>query len=92
MADQIDEANDLAQLHLDKSLAQRRQNADWVPHLSGLANPLANADLVAREKLLAKAGLCRGCGEEIGEARLKALPDTTRCIDCAKEIEGQRRD
>jgi len=83
MADQIDEANDLAQRHLDKSLAAHRQNADWVPRLAGLATPLAGADMAA-------AGLCRACGEEIGEARLAALPKTPYCIDCARESEGHR--
>jgi|TARA_R110000744_G_scaffold5271_3_gene18631 hypothetical protein len=90
MADQIDEANDLAQRHLDKSLAAHRQNADWVPRLAGLATPLAGADMAAREKVLAQAGLCRACGEEIGEARLAALPKTPYCIDCARESEGHR--
>jgi len=28
-------------------------------------------------------GTCYECGEPIGEARLAALPYTTRCIDCA---------
>lgn len=30
---------------------------------------------------------CEGCGEEIGEQRLKALPYTTLCIRCATEKE-----
>jgi len=28
---------------------------------------------------------CEECGEEIGEARLNALPYSTLCIDCASE-------
>jgi DnaK suppressor protein len=35
-------------------------------------------------------GLCRRCGEEIGLARLRALPTATLCIDCAKAIEKRR--
>ncbi len=30
---------------------------------------------------------CTSCGEEIPEARLKALPTTSRCVDCASEAE-----
>jgi DnaK suppressor protein len=29
-------------------------------------------------------GLCRECGEEIGIQRLKALPESELCIDCAE--------
>lgn len=35
-------------------------------------------------------GLCGRCGEEIGLARLRALPTATLCIDCAKAIEKRR--
>lgn len=28
-------------------------------------------------------GTCSECGEDIGDARLTALPYTSRCIDCA---------
>src|SRR2546428_1535579 len=31
-------------------------------------------------------GECERCGEEIGAARLKALPTATLCIECAKEM------
>jgi DnaK suppressor protein len=29
-------------------------------------------------------GECESCGEPIGEARLKALPEATQCVDCAR--------
>ena len=32
-------------------------------------------------------GLCTGCEEPIAEARLKALPYATLCIQCAEEAE-----
>lgn len=32
-------------------------------------------------------GYCKTCGNEIGEARLKALPYATSCIDCAEAAE-----
>jgi DnaK suppressor protein len=37
-------------------------------------------------------GLCFECGDEISEARLRALPFAVRCKDCeeAREIAAQR--
>ena len=32
-------------------------------------------------------GSCASCGNDIGEARLKALPTTNRCVECATEAE-----
>src|SRR5688500_6895646 len=34
-------------------------------------------------------GECERCGEEIAEARIKAFPFTTLCIDCKAEIESE---
>ena len=31
-------------------------------------------------------GLCDSCGKDIGEARLAAVPEATRCVDCAKAL------
>jgi RNA polymerase-binding transcription factor DksA len=28
-------------------------------------------------------GICDNCGEDIGEARLAAVPEATRCVNCA---------
>lgn len=36
-------------------------------------------------------GICEGCGEEIGIARLKARPVTTLCIDCKSSQEVEER-
>lgn len=36
-------------------------------------------------------GICEMCGEEISEARLKARPVTTYCIDCKIEQEKGER-
>jgi DnaK suppressor protein len=36
-------------------------------------------------------GVCEGCGEEIGEARLRARPVTTLCIECKTEQERQEK-
>ena len=29
-------------------------------------------------------GACDSCGEDIGEARLRAIPEATRCVNCAE--------
>ncbi|MDX1733523.1 MAG: TraR/DksA C4-type zinc finger protein [Halioglobus sp.] len=29
-------------------------------------------------------GVCESCGEDIGEARLTAVPEATRCMSCAE--------
>ncbi len=36
-------------------------------------------------------GVCELCEEEIGEARLRARPVTTLCIDCKMEQERQEK-
>lgn len=36
-------------------------------------------------------GICEHCEEEIGEARLKARPVTTLCIECKTEQERQEK-
>lgn len=36
-------------------------------------------------------GTCEECGDEISEARLKARPVTTLCIDCKMEAEKKER-
>jgi DnaK suppressor protein len=33
-------------------------------------------------------GICEDCGREIGEERLSALPDATRCVSCQAEWEA----
>lgn len=36
-------------------------------------------------------GVCEDCGGEISEARLKARPVTTQCIDCKMEAEEKEK-
>jgi DnaK suppressor protein len=36
-------------------------------------------------------GICEDCGEEISEARLKARPVTTQCINCKMAAEAKER-
>jgi DnaK suppressor protein len=36
-------------------------------------------------------GICEMCGEEISEARLKARPVTTLCIECKRKQETEEK-
>ncbi len=36
-------------------------------------------------------GICEDCGGDISEARLKARPVTTQCIDCKMEAEKKEK-
>ena len=36
-------------------------------------------------------GICRACGEEISEERLKVVPTTSICINCKKKQSGPSR-
>lgn len=36
-------------------------------------------------------GICEDCGKQIGEERLAALPDATRCVSCQAEWEAANR-
>jgi len=36
-------------------------------------------------------GACEACSQAISEARLKARPMTTLCIDCATELESEKQ-
>jgi DnaK suppressor protein len=47
---------------------------------------IAEIDAALRRAVEGSYGICEGCEEEIAEARLRALPVTRFCLDCA----GQR--
>jgi RNA polymerase-binding transcription factor DksA len=36
-------------------------------------------------------GSCAGCGTQIPPARLEAVPEAIRCIDCQRRFEGHHR-
>lgn len=47
-----------------------------------------NDPVLAQKRAEGLAGIdCAKCGEEIGKARLKALPGAIRCITCEEERE-----
>lgn len=52
---------------------------------------LAQIDEALRRIESGSFGECERCGEEIAEARMKANPATTLCIDCKAELESEQQ-
>jgi DnaK suppressor protein len=44
---------------------------------------IADIDRALEKIMVGSYGICDGCGGEIAEARLEALPSTSLCITCA---------
>jgi len=67
---------------------------EW-SRLSGVqrefAEKLARIDRALQRVDEGTYGLCLRRGEPIGRARLDAQPATELCIDCARELEAERR-
>jgi RNA polymerase-binding transcription factor len=64
--------------------AQERENDEVV---DAIGNETAQAIRVLQQAILriegGTYGHCDSCGESIGEARLSAIPEATRCVQCA---------
>lgn len=76
------DAIDQASADTDKSLALVMKNRD--------RNVLSQIDEVLRRMEGGSFGKCERCGEPISEARLRAFPFTTLCIDCKAEVESEQ--
>ena len=65
-------------------------------------DPMQEAEAAMHDRALAAArprtgsrigpgpGICVECGGPIAPARLAALPGARTCIDCQRELEGER--
>ena len=78
---------DLGVATYDENFADSGQVAAEQGENRALVNQLAET-LADVERALAKLdegayGSCESCGNEIGEARLEAMPSTRYCINCA---------
>jgi DnaK suppressor protein len=78
--------DDVRQPHSGDSAeqAQERENDEVLDAIGNEAYQsirLIQAALVRIEN--GNYGLCGVCGEPIGEARLKAMPEAIHCLDCA---------
>ena len=78
---------DVTQSHSGDSAeqAQERENDEVV---DAIGNETAQSIRVIQAALSriedGSYGLCDNCGKEIGEARLEAVPEATRCVSCAE--------
>ena len=75
------DAIDQASAETDKSLIVQMKNRD--------RDILWQLDEALRRIDSGTFGECERCDESISEARLKANPSTTLCIDCKAEIESE---
>ncbi|TGD74233.1 TraR/DksA family transcriptional regulator [Mangrovimicrobium sediminis] len=64
--------------------AQERENDEVVDAIGNETRQSLHAIQVALDKIEAGTyGECETCGEDIGVGRLRALPEATRCVNCA---------
>jgi DnaK suppressor protein len=78
---------DVTQPHSGDSAeqAQERENDEVVDAIGNETALSIRAILAALERLEnGTYGACDSCGEPIGEARLKVIPEATRCSGCAR--------
>ena len=77
-------------------------NADWQEQAQELENDevlqaletsgreeLQNIEIALQRMEAGTYGECSACSEQIAERRLKALPYTNLCIDCANKAEAK---
>lgn len=60
--------------------AEDEETSDGI--LAALRSKLADAEAALARVADGSYGLCIACGAPIAEARLRALPTASRCIDC----------
>lgn len=78
--------SDVTQAHSVDSAeqAQERENDEVVDAIGNETRASIAEIEAALERIEAGTyGLCDQCGEPIGEGRLNAIPEATRCVDCA---------
>lgn len=78
---------DASQAHSTDSAeqAQERENdevVDGIANETELSIQIIQAALGRIED--GSYGVCEVCGEPVSEARLKAIPEATRCVSCAR--------
>jgi DnaK suppressor protein len=77
---------DVTQAHSGDSAeqAQERENDEVVDAIGNETSLSIRVVLAALERIEnGSYGACDSCGESIGEARLEAIPEATRCVSCA---------
>ena len=77
---------DVTQSHSGDSAeqAQERENDEVVDAIGNETKQSIQIIQAALDRIAdGTYGECAGCGESIGEARLQAIPEATRCVNCA---------
>jgi len=65
--------------------AQERENDEVVDAIGNETAQSIRVIQSALERIKSGTyGACDNCGEDIGRARLEAVPEATRCVDCAQ--------
>ena len=77
------DAIDQASADIDKSFAMQMKNRE--------RETLIQIDVALRRIEAGDFGECERCSEAISEARIKAFPLTTLCIDCKAELESEEQ-
>ncbi len=78
--------SDVSQAHSVDSAeqAQERENDEVLDAIGNETRASIAEIQAALDRLEAGTyGLCDECGGKIGEQRLSAIPEATRCVDCA---------
>ena len=78
---------DVTQAHSGDSAeqAQERENDEVVDAIGNETAQSIRVILAALERIEnGSYGACDSCGEDIGQARLAAVPEATRCVNCAQ--------
>jgi len=75
------DAVDQAAAEIDRSFALQMKNRD--------RDILWQIDAALKKIEEGTFGECERCGDAIAEARIKAFPFTTVCIDCKSELESE---
>ena len=66
--------------------AQERENDEVVDAIGNETASSIAAVKVALERIESGSyGICGSCGEQIGKARLSAIPEAIHCIDCSDQ-------
>ena len=78
---------DVTQAHSGDSAeqAQERENDEVVDAIGNETTQSIRVIQAALRRIDdGSYGLCDSCGKDIGEARLAAVPEATRCVNCAQ--------
>jgi phage/conjugal plasmid C-4 type zinc finger TraR family protein len=79
MGDEVDDAQAREELHRQKALAQWAKASRPPGGTGESALPTRRSPRLSRD--------CGDCGNEIAKARLRAVPEATRCTPCQAAFE-----